>query len=358
MTIRLVSQDLKERGVVIKVVGIGGAGGNAINRMVQAGIQGVELIAINTDEQALRRSEAYQKLQIGKRHTRGLGCGGNPVLGRQSAEESREEIKNALLGADMVFITAGMGGGTGTGGAPIVGEIAQELKALTVSIVTKPFEFEGRVRMLQAEEGTKALRQVSDTLLAIPNERLFNIIDKNTLYNDAFKLADDVLRQGVQAISDVITNTGDINVDFADVKTIMLAAGEAFMGIGTGDGPNRTMDAVKSALHSPLLEDEITIEGAKGVLVNFTTGPDFTLAEMKEPMNMIYSRLSHDAHVYVGHVEVPLENKVKVTIIATGFPQKKKQAVKSKPYIKESLYQQQEDIFKPAYLRYRCKRLK
>lgn len=358
MRIRLVSEESKDRGALIKVVGVGGAGGNAINRMIQAGIKGVELISINTDLQALRRSEAPVKLQIGSGLTRGLGCGGNPVLGRQSAEESREEIKNELIGADMVFVTAGMGGGTGTGAGPIVAEIAQELKALTVCVVTKPFEFEGRIRALQAEEGVKSLRAVSDTLLTIPNDRLFSIIDRSTLYNDAFRLADDVLRQAIQSISDVITTTGDVNVDFADVKTIMLGAGEALMGIGTGEGPNRTIDAVKQALNSPLLED-VTIDGAKGVLVNFTTGPDFTLAEIKEPMGMLQSLVSHDAHVYFGHVQVPLEDKVKVTIIATGFPAKKKISPRGKLTIQQELQSQPvEDIYKPAYLRYRCKHLK
>ncbi len=358
MRIKFVSPGLNEKGAIIKVIGIGGGGGNAINRMFSAGIKGVELISINTDAKALARSLAPVKLQIGPHLTKGLGAGGNPVIGKQAAEESIEEIKGELVGADMVFICAGMGGGTGTGGAPIVAEIARSLKALTVGVVTKPFEFEGKIRAQQAEQGIKELKQYTDTLLVIPNDRLFKIIDKTTLYHDAFRLVDDVLRQAIQAISDVITYTGDVNVDFADVKTIMLGAGEALMGIGEAEGPNRAMEAVRNALNSPLLED-VTINGAKGVLVNFTTGDDFKLVEMQEPMNMIHSLVSHDAHVYLGHVtSTMLENKVKVTVIATGFPQKKKKIlVHERENIKTENESQIEDINKPAFLRYKCKKL-
>jgi len=360
MRIRFVTQELNDKGAVIKVVGVGGGGGNAVNRMVEAGIKGVELISINTDAKALARSLAPVKLQIGPQLTKGLGAGGNPAVGRQAAEESREEIKGELIGADMVFVCAGMGGGTGTGAAPIVAEIAHSLKALTVGVVTKPFEFEGKIREQQAEQGIKELKQFTDTLLVIPNDRLFKIIDKTTLYHDAFRLADDVLRQAIQAISDVITYTGDVNVDFADVKTIMLGAGEALMGIGEGEGPNRAMDAVKSALNSPLLED-VTIDGAKGVLVNFTTGNDFKLIEVQEPMSMIHSLVSHDAHVYFGHVSSPMLSKVKVTVIATGFPPKKRKVHVMDRKLRTSENGVPEDIEiiiqKPAFLRHKCKKL-
>lgn len=342
---------------VIKVVGVGGAGGNAINRMVKAGVKGIELIAMNTDAQVLRKSLAPVRLQIGTKLAKGKGVGGNPVLGRQAAEESRASIKNELLGADMVFVTAGMGKGTGTGASPLVAEIAQSLNALTVGVVTTPFEFEGHMRAEQAEEGIKELRQFVDTLLLIKNERLFHVTDKTTPLEDAFRMADEVLHQGIQAISDVITTTGDVNVDFADVTTIMRGAGEALMGIGEGEGANRTMDAVNRALRSPLLMD-VSIEGAKGVLVNFTSGQDFTLQEIKDPMKMIENVVSRDAKVFLGHVtELSLHNRVRVTMIVTGFlPQNR--TLKGDKKHRTAEKTTDEDFNIPAYKRRECRILK
>ena len=279
----------------IKVIGVGGGGTNAVNRMIEAGLQGVEFVAINTDAQALLRSKADTRLRIGDQLTKGLGAGANPEIGRQAAEESKDEINEVLKGTDMVFITAGMGGGTGTGAAPVIAEMAKEVGALTVGVVTKPFNFEGRVRMTQAEAGITALKERVDTLITIPNERLFQIVDKKTSFVDAFKTADDVLRQGVQGISDLITITGLINVDFADVKTIMNNAGSALMGIGVAKGENRAVEAAKTAVSSPLLETSIA--GAKGIILNVTGSSDLGLFEINEAAAIVTEAADPDANI-------------------------------------------------------------
>lgn len=321
------SEDFREHPTNIKVIGIGGGGGNAVNRMIASGIKGVEFIVANTDAQDLKRSLAPFKIQLGERLTRGLGAGGSPSIGRQAAEESRTEIKEILTGTDMVFITAGMGGGTGTGGAPIVAEIARSLGMLTVAVVTRPFGFEHRVRATQAENGIKELRNYVDTLLAIPNDRLFAVIDEKTKFQEAFQIADDVLRQAVQAISDVITRPGEINVDFADVRTIMAGAGEALMGLGFGEGPGRTLQAAQKAITSPLLEN-VTIDGAKGVLVNITGSKDLTLFEVNEAMTLIHESVSPEANVFFGQAfDDSLEERVKITVIATGLLARRHPAV-------------------------------
>lgn len=306
----------------IKVIGVGGGGTNAVNRMIEAGLQGVEFVAINTDGQALLRSKADARLRIGDQLTKGLGAGANPEIGRQAAEESKEEISEILKGADMVFITAGMGGGTGTGAAPVIAEMAKEAGALTVGVVTKPFNFEGKVRMAQAEEGVKALKERVDTLITIPNERLFQIVDKKTSFIEAFKTADDVLRQGVQGISDLITITGLINVDFADVKTIMQNAGSALMGIGVAKGDNRAVEAAKTAVSSPLLETSIA--GAKGILLNVTGSSDLGLFEINEAAAIITEAADPDANIIFGAViDDKQGDEIRITVIATGFKQKK-----------------------------------
>ncbi|HCJ67588.1 MAG TPA: cell division protein FtsZ [Elusimicrobia bacterium] len=353
------TEDFREHPTNIKVIGVGGAGGNAVNRMISSGVKGVEFISANTDVQDLRRSLAHVKLQLGEQITRGLGAGGNPTVGRQAAEESREQIKEVLTGADMVFVTAGMGGGTGTGGAPIAAELAQSLGALTVGVVTKPFAFEHRVRAMQAENGVKELREHVDTLLVIPNERLFQVIDEKTKFLEAFQIADDVLRQAVQAITDVITTPGEINVDFADVRSIMTGAGKALMGLGYGEGPGRTLLAAEKAVTSPLLED-VTIDGAKGVLVNITGSKDLTILEVKEAMSVIHQSVSPEAHVFYGQVlDDTLGERVKITVIATGLsarrvllPTRKQKEV---PRAKETPSSLSEEYFaqldRPAFLR-------
>jgi len=304
----------------IKVIGIGGGGGNAVNRMVSSEIKGVEFIAANTDAQALRDSLAGYRLQLGAHLTKGLGVGGDPEKGRQAAEEDRDAIKESLEGADMVFITAGLGGGTGTGGSPVAAEIAKELGALTVGVVTKPFMFEGPIRFKQAEEGLKNMKKKVDTLIVIPNQRLFSIIDETTPALDAFKVADDVLRQAVQSISEIITSHGMINVDFADVKTIMLGAGEALMGMGWARGKDRAIKAAKASINCPLLED-VSIAGAKGILVNITGNKDITMFEIKEAMDLIHNASASGANVFFGQAfDESLKDVVKITVIATGFP--------------------------------------
>jgi len=306
----------------IKVVGVGGGGTNAVNRMIEAGLQGIEFIAINTDGQALLRSKADVRLRIGDQLTKGLGAGANPEIGRRAAEESREEIIKVLDKLDMVFITAGMGGGTGTGAAPVIAEIAKEAGALTVGVVTKPFNFEGKVRMAQAEEGIKELKERVDTLITIPNERLFQIVDKRTSVIEAFRFADDVLRQGVQGISDLITITGLINVDFADVKTIMDQAGSALMGIGVARGENRAVEAAKTAVSSPLLET--SIEGAKGIVLNITGSSDLGLFEINEAAAIITEAADPDANIIFGAViDDKQGDEIRITVIATGFNKKK-----------------------------------
>ncbi len=306
----------------LKVIGVGGGGTNAVNRMIEAKIQGVEFIAINTDGQALNRSNADIRLRIGDSLTKGLGAGANPEVGQKAALESKDELLGVLQGADMVFVTAGMGGGTGTGAAPVIAKMARELGALTVGVVTKPFLFEGRVRQNQAEKGVATLKENVDTLITIPNERLLQIVDKNTSIVEAFRMADDVLRQGVQGISDLITITGLINVDFADVKTIMSTAGSALMGIGLAKGENRAVQAAKSAINSALLET--SIEGSKGVLLNITGSSNLTLADVNEAAAVITEAADPDANIIFGAViDESLGEEIRVTVIATGFEQRR-----------------------------------
>ena len=310
---------------VIKVVGVGGGGTNAVNRMVDAGLRGVEFIAINTDAQALLMCDADIKLHIGAKVTRGLGAGANPEVGRAAAEESRDEIRDVLAGADMVFVTAGKGGGTGTGAAPIVAELARELGALTVGIVTKPFTFEGRKRASQAEAGIETLVGKVDTLIIIPNDRLLQLVEKKTSIIEAFRVADDVLRQGVQGITDLITMPGLINLDFADVRTIMRNAGSSLMGIGVASGENRGIEAAKNAISSPLLET--SIEGATGILLNVSGGLDMGLFEVNEAAEIIASAADTDANFIFGAViDEALGDQMRVTVIATGFDGGRRQA--------------------------------
>jgi len=302
----------------IKVIGCGGGGSNAVNRMIIEGLKNVEFIAINTDKQALLISNANQKIQIGEKLTKGLGAGANPEIGKKAAEESREEITASVKGANMVFITAGMGGGTGTGAAPIVAEIAKSMEILTVGVVTKPFPFEGKRRMRHAEIGIANLKEKVDTLVIIPNERLLSMADKKTTLLDSFKLADEVLRQGVQAISDLITITGVINADFADIKAVMLDKGLAHMGVGFGKGDTRAQDAVKQAISSPLLET--SIEGATDVIINFTGGADLGALEVYDAADVVREAVDPDANIIVGAViDENLNEEVRITVIATGF---------------------------------------
>src|SRR5213076_1906149 len=309
---------------VIKVVGVGGGGTNAVNRMVDAGLTGVEFIAVNTDAQALLMCDADVKIHIGSQATRGLGAGADPVVGKAAAQESRDELKEALKGADMVFVTAGEGGGTGTGGAPIVGELAsEELGALTVGVVTRPFSFEGRKRAQQAERGIEDLRDMVDTLIVIENDRLLQVVEKRTSIVDAFKLADDVLRQGVQGITDLITIPGLVNLDFADVRTIMRGAGSALMGIGAASGENRATEAAQAAVSSPLLE--ASIEGATGILLNVTGGREIGLFEVNEAAEVVTGAADQNANVIFGAViDESLEDEVRVTVIATGFGERRR----------------------------------
>jgi cell division protein FtsZ len=304
---------------VIKVVGVGGGGTNAVNRMVDAGLRGVEFIATNTDAQALQMCDADIKLNIGHELTKGLGAGANPDVGLGAANESRDELKEALKGADMVFVTAGEGGGTGTGAAPVIAEIAKnEIGALTVGVVTRPFEFEGAQRARQAQEGIDRLREMVDTLIVIPNERLLSIVERRTSILDAFREADNVLRQGVQGITDLITIPGLINLDFADVRTIMQDAGSALMGIGTAAGESRAAEAAKAAVSSPLLEE--SVEGANGILLNITGGKDLGLFEVNEAAEIIHSAADANANIIFGAViDDGLADEIRVTVIATGF---------------------------------------
>jgi cell division protein FtsZ len=313
----------------IKVVGVGGSGGNAVMRMIQAKLRGIEFVAVNTDAQALSHNEATTKIQIGKDSTHGLGAGADPEIGRKAAEENKDEIYEALKGADMVFVTCGMGGGTGTGAAPLVAQIAKELGALTVGVVTKPFTFEGQRRKRMAEIGTEELKDKVDTLITIPNDRLLQVIDKKTSLGDAFGIVDDVLRQGVQGISDLITLHGIINVDFADVRTIMADAGSALMGIGRGSGDNRAIEAARAAIDSPLLE--LSIEGAKGILFNITGGPDLGMYEIDEAAKVITEAADPDANIIFGSIiDEAMAGEVKITVIATGF-ESEERAKKKQP---------------------------
>ncbi|HKG61147.1 MAG TPA: cell division protein FtsZ [Pyrinomonadaceae bacterium] len=306
-------------GARIKVIGIGGGGSNAVNRMIEAGIEGIEFLVANTDLQALKRSRAPIKIQLGSRLTKGLGAGADPNVGREAALEDTDKIIEVLEGADMVFVTTGLGGGTGTGSAPIIASLATELDALTVAVVTKPFHFEGRRRMQQAENGLRELRECVDTVITIPNERLLHMVDRGVSLADSFRVADDVLRQAVQGISDLITVPGLINLDFADVKSIMQGMGMALMGAGRATGENRAIEATQQAISSPLLE-EATIQGAKGVLINITGGPDLTLFEVNAASSIIRESADDDANIIFGAViDETLTDEMKITVIATGF---------------------------------------
>jgi cell division protein FtsZ len=309
----------------IKVIGVGGGGNNAVNRMIEAQVQGVDFIAVNTEAQILETSNATNKIQIGEKLTHGLGAGARPDVGEQAAEESRDELTKALNGSDMVFVTAGMGGGTGTGAAPVVAQCAKELGALTVAVVTKPFTIEGKVRMKNALSGIEKLKEAVDAILIVPNDRLLQIIDKKTPVRDAFKTADDVLRQGIQGISDLITVPGIINLDFADVKTIMSDQGEALMGIGVGSGENRACDAAKMAISSPLLER--SIDGAKGIIISITGNEDLGLFEINEASQVITEAADQDANIIWGtSVNPDLDDEVRITVIATGFEDNRKKS--------------------------------
>lgn len=313
-----------EQVAQLKVIGVGGGGSNAVNRMIEAGIKGVEFITVNTDAQALHRSYADTKAQIGEKLTRGLGAGANPDVGKKAAEESKEMLENKLKGSDMVFITAGMGGGTGTGAAPVIAEIAKDLGALTVGVVTRPFSFEGKKRAQQAEKGIQELKEKVDTLIVIPNDRLLEIVEKNTPMLEAFRQADNVLRQGVQGISDLIAVPGLINLDFADVKTIMTEKGSALMGIGVATGEHRAAEAARKAIFSPLLETSIT--GAKGVLMNITGGSNLSLYEVNEAADIVASASDPEVNMIFGAViNENLKDEILVTVIATGFDDAKQQ---------------------------------
>lgn len=314
----------------IKVLGIGGGGGNAVNRMIKSGLKGIDFISINTDAQALYHSEAPTKINIGKATTRGLGAGSNPDLGRQAAEEGLDDVKDAIEGSDMIFITCGLGGGTGTGGAPVIADAAREMGILTVAVVTKPFSFEGKRRKTQGDEGLENLKNKVDTLITIPNDKILSIIDKKTPLNDAFAVVDDVLRQGVQGIADLITVHGMINVDFADVKAVMENAGSALMGIGYGTGENRASEAAKAAIESPLLE--LSIDGAKGVLFNVTGGNDLSMFEVDEAARVITEAADPEANIIFGAViNDSYTGEIKITVVATGFDYKQNEGSLLRP---------------------------
>ena len=354
--VRFEIEDTQTFQARIKVVGVGGGGGNAINTMIASGIQGVDFIAANTDAQALRTNQAPVKIQLGAGLTRGLGAGANPEVGRQAALEDTGAIADALEGADMVFITAGMGGGTGTGASPVIARVAKECGALTVGVVTKPFSFEGKRRMRQALEGIEELRQEVDTLITIPNERLLSIAGKNASFLDAFRMADDVLRQAVQGISDLITTAGVINVDFADVRTVMSEKGLALMGTGVRSGENRAVLAAQDAISSPLL-DNVSIEGARGVLINITGPSSLTLAEVVEAATLIQEAAHEEANIIYGQViDDRMEDRVSVTVIATGFGEVRPEAVPLE-VVRMSPQQQAENprsnLDTPTYLRRR-----
>ncbi|MDO8834446.1 MAG: cell division protein FtsZ [Vicinamibacterales bacterium] len=326
-SLRLTIDDALDCGARIKVIGVGGGGNNAVNRMVEEGLDGVEFIVANTDVQALRMSRAPHKIQLGAKLTKGLGAGADPDIGRRAAVEDTEKLIQALDGADLIFVTTGLGGGTGTGGAPVIASLASELGALTVAVVTKPFAFEGRKRLLQAERGLAALRECVDSVITIPNERLLTTIDRSTPLLSAFAAADDVLRQAIQGISDLILVPGLINLDFADVKTIMTGMGVAVMGTGVGEGASRAVDAARKAISSPLLEDA-SIEGARGVIINVTGGTDLSLIEVSEASSIIHDAAHEEANIIFGAVIDPrLEGRVKITVIATGFQREGARAV-------------------------------
>jgi cell division protein FtsZ len=305
----------------MKVIGVGGGGGNAVNRMIDEDLEGVEFISVNTDSQALKQSKSQVKIQIGKKLTRGLGAGARPEIGRQAIEESRDEVRRVLEGADLVFVTSGMGGGTGTGAAPIIAEMAREMGALTIGVVTRPFLFEGKKRMRQAEQGLAELRRTADTVIVVPNERLLSVVGKGTSFRDALKKADEVLLHATRGISDLIHVTGEVNVDFADVRTVMASRGPALMGTGYGQGENRAVDAAQEAISSPLL-DNVSINGAQGVLINITGGMDLTIDEVTTIASIIQEAAGEEAEIIFGAVHNPdLEGEVRVTVIATGLVQ-------------------------------------
>ena len=332
----MIMDGMEESGLMIdgtatiKVIGVGGGGTNAVNRMVDSGIRGVEFVAVNTDRQALLLSKAASKIQIGEKITRGLGAGANPDIGAQAAEESKSEITEALRGADMVFVTAGMGGGTGTGAAPIVAACAKEMGILTIGVVTKPFTFEGKKRLSQADRGIESLKSKVDTLVVIPNDKLLQVIDRKTSIVEAFKMADDVLRQGVQGISDLIAVPGLVNLDFADVKTIMLNTGMAHMGIGRASGESRAEEAAKQAVQSPMLET--SIEGARGVIINITGGNNLGLHEVNTAAELVQRSVDPEANIIFGAViDETLEEDIVITVIATGFEDEERNKLNSMP---------------------------
>ncbi|MBI2880280.1 MAG: cell division protein FtsZ [Candidatus Tectomicrobia bacterium] len=331
-------------GASLKVIGVGGAGGNAVNAMIMADVKGVDFIAANTDLQALESSRAPIKLQLGAKLTKGLGTGANPELGRKSAMEDADRLSELMVDSDMVFITAGMGGGTGTGAAPVIAKIARDCGALTVGVVTKPFLFEGKKRLLQAEDGLRELKEACDTVITIPNQRLMSVVARTTTLSEAFNIANDVLRQAVEGISNLVTKPGLINLDFADIRTIMAEMGMALMGTGEGSGESRAIDAAQRAISSPLLE-EASIDGARGVLFNVTGGPDITLHEINEAAQLIHEAAHEDAHIMFGAViEESLQGFVRVTVIATGFGERKA----SEPLLKSVV---QEDLEIPTHIR-------
>jgi cell division protein FtsZ len=318
------NQNITQNKAIIKVVGVGGGGSNAVNRMIASNLQGIDFWVMNTDSQVLDQASTPHRVQLGTKITRGLGAGGNPAIGQKAAEESRDDIMAALAGSDMVFITAGMGGGTGTGSAAIVAEIARDLGALTVAVVTRPFTFEGRRRQQQAIQGLEALREAVDTLIVIPNDKLLDVVERRTSMQDAFRIADEVLQRGVQGISSIITIPGLINVDFADVKAVMNQSGSAIMGIGVGSGEGRALEAARMAVNSPLLET--SIEGANGVILNVTGGADMTLHEVNEAAEVIYDAVDKDANIIFGAViDEKIQGEIQITVIATGFEMKARQ---------------------------------
>jgi cell division protein FtsZ len=350
----MVSQSYENDGIAkIKVVGVGGGGCNAVSRMFRERIQGVEYVGVNTDAQALMRCEVPLRIRMGEKLTRGLGVGGNPEKGKDSAEEAREEMYEALKGSDMVFVAAGMGGGTGTGAAPVVAEIAKELEALTIGVVTKPFSFEGSRRRKLAEEGVARLKDKVDTLIIIPNDRLFAVCDEKVTMENAFRIADDVLRQGVQSIAELVTVPGEVNLDFADISTVMTNAGPAWMAIGHGTGENKAVDAAKQAVTSALLD--VSINGAKGILFNVTGGTDLSLMEVQAAADVIREAADPDANIFFGMVtDLKMEDEVKITIIATGFSQEETIIPKDDQHISQlimSAIQDETELDVPPFLR-------
>jgi cell division protein FtsZ len=320
------AEDATMRPTIIKVIGVGGGGGNAVDRMIQSRMRGIEFVTANTDAQVLKKSISPNKIPIGQKVTQGLGAGADPNVGRQAAEEDLDHLRASLQGADMVFVTCGMGGGTGTGAAPVIAALAKEAGALTVGVVTKPFHFEGRRRMRQADEGIEQLRQSVDTLIVIPNEKLLSVAERRTGLREAFKLADDVLKKGVQGISDIILIPGEINVDFADVRTIMQERGDALMGMGIGQGEKRAITAAQQAIQSPLLDD-ISLSGATGLLVNITGGSDLSLAEVSDAMEVITEACDDECNIIYGQVvDETLNDECRITVIATGFNKRRETA--------------------------------